>query len=80
MAKEIEGINIDAIQAFLDWQIEMRMAEGDYSLVRYEYHLTSLRNQKIINKALEMLDKYNKGTDWSQEMLDSLAAILRSNK
>jgi hypothetical protein len=80
MAKEIEPVDVDLIEHYLDWKINMQLRERDYGPERYAEHMALLRNENVINKALEMLDKYNKGTDWNQEMLDSLAAILRSNK
>lgn len=80
MAKEIEPVDVDLIEHYLNWKIDMQLRSGDYTPERYAEHMALIRNETVINKALEMLEKYNKGTDWNQEMLDSLAAILRSNK
>lgn len=80
MAKELESVDVNLIEHYLDWKINMQLRAGDYGPERYAEHMALLRNEKVIDKALEMLDKYSMGTDWNQEMLDSLAAILRSNK
>lgn len=80
MAKEIEAVDVDVLEHYLDWRNEMRFREGDLSPARYAADMRLMRNENVINKALEMLEKYNKGTDWNQEMLNSLEAILRSNK
>lgn len=80
MAKEIEPVDVDLIEHYLDWKVDMQLRAGDYTPGRYAEHMALLRNEKVIDKALEMLEKYNRGIDWNQEMLDSLEAILRSNK
>lgn len=80
MAKEIEPVDVDLIEHYLDWKVDMQLRSGDYGPGRYAEHMALLRNERVIDKALEMLEKYNRGIDWNQEMLDSLEAILRSNK
>lgn len=80
MSKELEDKSIEGIQEFLDWQVEMRMREGDYSPQRYAEHLYHVRNQKIIDLAIAMLDKYNLGSGWNDDMISHFGSILKSNK
>lgn len=80
MSKEIEQSTTDVIQGYVDWKNDMRFREGDYSPQRYEEHLYNLRNQAIIDKAIAMVDKYNIGGGWNDEMINIFGDLLKSNK
>lgn len=71
---------IKFLENYIDWVNSRKLDPPTYSPAEYAEHLTNMRNAEIVEKALEMLNFYNKGTNWPKDMLDELAAILRGEK
>lgn len=71
---------IKFLENYIDWVNSRKLDPPSYSPAEYAEHLANMRNTEIVEKALEMLNFYNKGTTWDPEMLDELAAILRGDK
>lgn len=69
----------DFLQGFLDWQTEMRFSAHEIlSPERYLEQLEQTKKCLAVEKALLMIETYgSQGIDWSQEMIDHLALILR---
>ena len=80
MPEELENKDVDLISKFLDWQVDMRMRERDYGPERYAEHLKAVANERAIQRAIAMIDKYDIGTVWEPEMLHSLRDILKGEK
>ena len=71
---------IQFLENYIDWVNSRKLDPPTYSPAEYAEHLANMRNAQIVEKALEMINFYNKGTKWDGEMLDELAAILRGEK
>ncbi len=71
---------IQFLENYIDWVNSRKLDPPTYSPAEYAEHLANMRNAQIVEKALEMINFYNKGTKWDPEMLDELAAILRGEK
>jgi hypothetical protein len=71
---------IQFLENYIDWVNSRKLDPPAYSPAEYAEHLANMRNAQIVEKALEMINFYNKGTKWDGEMLDELAAILRGEK
>jgi hypothetical protein len=71
---------IKFLENYIDWVNSRKLDPPTYSPAEYAEHLANMRNAQIVDKALEMINFYNKGTKWDSEMLDELAAILRGEK
>lgn len=68
---------IQFLENYIEWVNSRKLDPPTYSPAEYAEHLANMRNAEIVEKALEMVNFYNKGTKWDKEMLDQLAAILR---
>ena len=68
---------IKFLENYIEWVNSRKLDPPTYSPAEYAEHLANLRNAEIVEKALEMMNFYNKGTKWDSEMLDELAKILR---
>lgn len=68
---------IKFLENYIEWVNSRKLDPPTYSPAEYAEHLANLRNAEIVDKALEMMNFYNKGTKWDVEMLDELAKILR---
>ena len=73
-------LEIKFLENYIDWVNSRKLDPPTYSPVEYAEHLANLRNAEIVEKALEMLNFYNKGTGWDTEMIDKLGEILRGEK
>jgi hypothetical protein len=71
---------IKFLENYIDWVNSRKLDPPTYSPAEYAEHLANMRNAEIVDKALEMITFYNKGTKWDTEMLDQLTAILRGEK
>jgi hypothetical protein len=71
---------IQFLENYIEWVNSRKLDPPTYSPAEYAEHLANMRNAEIVEKALEMINFYNKGTKWDSEMLDELAAILRGEK
>lgn len=68
---------IQFLEKYIDWANSRKLDPPTHSPAEYAEHLTNIRNAEIVDRALEMVNSYNKGTDWPKGMLDELAKILR---
>lgn len=69
---------IDFLENYVEWANERKLFPPTFSPTEYAEHLRNLRNAEIIEKALEMIGKYeNLGTPWHPDMVEALAKILR---
>lgn len=68
---------IKFLENYIDWVNSRKLDPPTHSPAEYAEHLTNMRNAEIVDRALEMINFYNKGVNWPKEMLDDLAKILR---
>jgi len=63
------------------WKIEEKLIR-QYNDTPNDYikYLRNINNQTIIDNAIEFIEKYEKGSPWSSEIIQSLASILRDEK
>jgi hypothetical protein len=69
--------DIQFLENYMDWVNSRKLDPPTYSPAEYGEHLANMRNAEIVDRALEMLEFYNKGIDWPTNMLDELTKILR---
>lgn len=69
------------LEEYEAWKIEERLSR-QYNDTPNDYikHLQNLKNQAIIIRALNFIETYEKGTPWSEELVQSLASILRDEE
>lgn len=72
--------DIALLEAYNEWVIDQKLNPPRYTPGEYAEHLRHLRNEQIIENALEMIGKYHKGIDWTPEMIEALLGILRDEK
>lgn len=73
-----EQDKINFLENYVEWANDRKLFPPTHSPAEYSEHLRNLRNAEIIDKALEMIGKYelsDKG--FTQEMIQRLAKILR---
>lgn len=68
--------NVKLLQDYLDWKAERNLIPATLSPEEYAEYLQNVENARRIEKALEMIEKYNKGIDWEPAMVDGLKDIL----
>jgi hypothetical protein len=69
---------IDFLENYVEWANDRKLYPPTHSPTEYAEHLRNLRNSEIIEKALEMIGRYEfVHTGWSKEMIDKMAKILR---
>lgn len=73
-----EQERINFLENYVEWANERKLFPPTHSPAEYAEHLRNIRNSEIIDKALEMIGKYEESrVGWSQEMIADLARILR---
>jgi hypothetical protein len=73
-----EQDKINFLENYVEWANERKMFPPKHTPAEYSEYLHHLRNGEIIEKALEMIGKYEfADTGWPKDMIDKLAKILR---
>lgn len=68
---------IEFLEDYLAWKRERDLYPQGTTPEEYMNYLKAIRNQQIINDALDMVENYNKGIPWDATMVESLYKILR---
>lgn len=74
------NVDIDLIQDYNRWVVENRMNPPQFSPLEYAQYIEAEKRKEAIEKAIAMIEQYNKGTLWEPEMLDELLGILRNEE
>lgn len=74
------NVDIDLIQDYNRWVVENRMNPPQFSPLEYAQYIEAENRKEAIEKAIAMIEQYNKGTLWEPEMLDELLGILRNEE
>jgi hypothetical protein len=73
-----EKSRINFLENYVEWANDRKLFPPTHSPTEYAEHLRNIQNAEILDHALEMIGKYEQSTQgWSQEMIQSLAKILR---
>lgn len=73
-------VDIGLIQDYNRWVVENKINPPQFSPVEYAKYIEDEKRKTAVEKAIAMIEKYNKGTPWEPEMLDSLLRILRNEE
>lgn len=73
-------VDIGLIQDYNRWVVENKINPPQFSPVEYARYIEDEKRKIAVDKAIEMIEEYNKGTPWEPEMLDSLLRILRNEE
>lgn len=77
MSLDYENLE-QTLEDFENWKIEFQMSMNRFNPTEeYVKHLQNLKNKAILIRALNFMEAYEKGAPWPQELIDSLAKILR---
>lgn len=74
------NVDIDLIQDYNRWVVENRMNPPQFSPLEYAQYIEAEKRKEAIEKAIAMIERYNKGTVWEPEMLNDLLGILRNEE
>jgi hypothetical protein len=74
------SIDIGLLEEYNRWVVDNKLNPPTYSPQEYALYLESEVAKRQLAKAIEMVEKYNIGTQWSPEMLDSLLRIMRNEE
>jgi len=73
-----EQDRIRFLENYVEWSNDRKLFPPTFSPTEYAEHLRNMRNAEIIDRALEMLGKYELSeTGWPREMIEQMAKILR---
>lgn len=72
--------DIALLEAYNEWVVDQKLNPPRHTPGEYAEYLRHQRNEKIIEKALEMIVEYHKGIDWKPELVEALLGILRDEK
>jgi len=73
-------IDISLIQDYNSWVVENRMSPPLFSPLEYAQHIENEKRKQAVEKAIAMIEQYNKGTLWEPEMVNKLLGILRNEE
>lgn len=73
-----EQDKVQFLENYVEWANDRKLFPPTHSPTEYAEHLRNMRNCEIIEKALEMIGKYELSeTGWPREMVEKMAKILR---
>jgi len=73
-------VDIDLLEEYNRWVVDNKLNPPTYSPKEYALYLESEIAKKQLAKAIEMVERYNIGTQWAPEMLDKLLRILKDEE
>jgi uncharacterized protein YqeY len=78
---QVSEEQVKFLQDYEAWKIEEKLVR-QYNDTPTDYlkYLRNINNQTIIDNAIQFIEKYEKGSPWSKELIEDLASILRDEK
>lgn len=73
-------VDIRLLEEYNQWVVSNKLNPPTYSPQEYAMYLESEIAKKQLDKAIEMVEFYNKGTVWDQEIVEGLLRILRNEE
>lgn len=74
------SVDIQLLEDYNRWVVDNKLNPPTYSPQEYALYLEAEQAKKNLSRAIEMVEKYNMGTQWSPQMLDSLLRILKDEE
>lgn len=73
-------VDISLIEDYNRWVVENKINPPTFSPAEYAQYIENIKRKQAVDEVIEKIEFYNKGPNWTKEMVDSILRILRNEE